>query len=277
MRIKKRAKVDIKSYVLSFVLMLALMGISIFALGKYSMLSNHGIIHTCDRISYYEGVREEMKEQAHYMGLPYGLTKANIKGIFTNKKIRKDMISVLEAQMNGEDRHINTDKIRSKIIANTEKQLQRELTDEESVSLDAYIKSIESMYVRKMVIPGSKYLVNVSNIWTKIIMIGIPACVLISVLCIFFLISMRKYMYHGLRYVVYGVLGAGVTLLTAFSAMISNGFIYKVNISDVYMRKFYTFLLGHEMLMQVFAGIGLLLTGAILIYVIYRQKANMQR
>lgn len=276
MRVKKRTKVDIISYILSFILMIALMGISILSLGKYSMLSNHGIIHTCDRISYYEGISDEMKTQAHYMGIPYGITKSGVKGVFSPKHIRKDMIKVLEAQMNGKEWQINTEKIRNKITANVEKQQKHTISESEQESLNAYIELIEDMYIRKMVIPGAKYLVNASNSWTKIAMVGIPACILIAVLCIFFLISMRRYFYHGLRYVVYGVLGAGVTLLITFSAMISNGFIYKINISDVYMRKFYTFLWGHEMLMQAFAGIGLLLAGMILIYIIYRQKENME-
>lgn len=277
MRIRKRTKVTIISYVLSFILMLALMGISIIALGKYSMLSSHGVIHTCDRISYYEGIRDEMKEQAYYIGIPFGIKKSEVKGVFNTQQIRKDMVDVFEAQMNGKTNQINTDKISEKITYNVEKQIKRKISSEEKVSLQAYISQVEDMYRKKMTIPGSEYIAKVSNLWTNVTTVGIPVCVLIVVLCIFFLISMRTYLHHGLRFVAYGVLGAGVTLLTVFSALISNAFIYKFNISDVYMRKFYTFLLGHEMLMQVFAGIGFLLAGAIIIYVVYRQKSNIER
>ena len=99
--------------------------------------------------------------------------------------------------------------------------------------------------------------------------------VLIAIVCIFYLIASRRYVYHGIRYVAYSVIGAGITLLTVFAAAISDGSIYRFNISDVYMRKFFTYWIGHEMLMQVFAGIGFLIAGALLIYMVIRQKVRV--
>jgi uncharacterized membrane protein YidH (DUF202 family) len=75
-----------------------------------------------------------------------------------------------------------------------------------------------------------------------------------------------------MRYIAYSVLGAGATLLTVFSALISNGFIYKFNISDTYMRRFFTYYIGHEFLMLVFVGIGLIVMGVLLVLIISRKK-----
>lgn len=273
MRQRKR---EISSFIMAFILMLSIMCISLLGFGKYSMFSMHGVIHTCDRIEYYDGLRKEMKQQAYYMGIPYGIKKKYLDGVFTNKQIRSDMYDVLSAQVQGESYTVKTEQIKAKITENVEEKLGK-LTDQENESLQQYMNEVEKMYQEKMIIPGSEYIADMINLNTRIALIGIPVFVLIAIVCIFLMISIRKYWHHGLRYVVYGVLGAGITLLTVFSAFISNGFIYKFNISDPYMRKFYTFFIGHEMLMQVFVGIGLLLAGFIMIYIVFRQKVRAER
>lgn len=271
MRYKKRTKQMIISYILAFVLMLSLMCVSLLSLGKYSMMSVHGVIHTCERIEYFEGISKEIGQEAYYLGIPYGIQKKDLKGVFSKKQIKKDMTDVVTAQIEGEKPIIKTDDIRKAIIGNVEKQ-NGTLNEEQTKSLQKYITEVEKLYQKNMIIPTSSYIAKAINIFTKIAWIGIPLSILVAIMCIFFLVSTRKYAYHGLRFVAYGILGAGITLVTVFAAMISDGFIYRFNISDVYMRKFFTFFMGHEMLMQIFAGIGMLLTGAVVIYMVFRQK-----
>lgn len=288
----RTAKKTVISIILSFILMLCIIAISAMSMGKYSMFSIRGVMHCCDRIEYYESINTEMTTIAGEKGIPYGLkfyeessvetetttteevsdeVEDKYVDIFSNDKIRTDIEGVLTAQVEGEVYEINTDDIRANIIANATVDFG-ELTEAQQKSLDAYINEIEEMYKDKMIIKGSDYFVPLINIFTKIITVGIPVGVFIAILCIFFLISIRSVVYRGLRYVAYSILAAGIVLATVFSASISDGFIYKFNISDVYMRKFYTYWIGHEMLMQVFVGIGCVLAGIILIYIISRQK-----
>ena len=271
MKLKKSTKKSAISYILSFVLMLSLICISLISLGKYSMLSVHGVMHTCDRIDYYKGLNEELINEAYYIGIPYGIDKKCLKDVFSDKKIREDMSLVLTEKIKGKSYNVSTDVIGTKILKNAEKKYGT-LNSDEKESLQKYMIDVEKLYQKKIVIPGTSYIVRSINISSTAAIVGIPIAVFIAILCIFILISMRYYLHHGLRYVIYGILGAGITLLTVFSAIISNGFIYKFNISDVYMRKFFTFYIGHEMLMQIFAGIALLLTGCVMIYVVIRQK-----
>lgn len=269
-KMRKSSK-TVGNLIVSFILMLTLMCISIFAMGKYSMLSVRAVMHSCERIEYYEDINVEMTTLAYEKGIPYGIKKKYVKNAFDDKQIEKDMEQVFLAQVNGEEHLVDTGYIRENI---TEKVLEDygTLTEEQQKSLDAYLVEVSNMYKDKMVIAGSNYFAPLIELWTKIITVGIPVCILLASICIFILLSSRKMIYRGLRYVAYSILAAGVTLTTVFSASISNGFIYKFNISDVYMRKFYTYWIGHEMLMQVFVGIGMLLTGGVLIYIIYRQK-----
>lgn len=272
--ISKRARKDIISYCLAFLLMLSIVSISLIALLKYSMFSMRAVEYTCNRIEYADDIKEEIKTESYRMGIPFGINKKDLKDVFSNQQIRSDMRKVLQAKVEGEGFMINCEDISRKITENVVKS-NGELYAQQKESLDAYISKVVTFYQKKMVIPGIDYIAKGINIFSKIALIGIPVAILLGLLCIFFLISTRKYTYHGLRYVAYGTLGAGITLLSVFAAFISNGFIYKFNISDVYMRKFFTFWIGHEFLVQVFSGIIILLAGAVIIYICVRQKFRM--
>ena len=268
---RRRTRKAIINYVVTFIMMLSIMCISLSALGKYSMLSVYGVMHTCDRIDYYNGVQKEIRETANQMAIPFGIDKKCLKGAFPKKQIQEDMTAVLKAQLNGENFSVDTKHIADKITKNVE-NMYGPLDNGKKQSLNQYI---QKNYQKKMVIPYSDVIVKIIPVSTNVALIGIPVWILIILLVAFYLISSQRHAYKGVRFIVYAVWGAGVTLVTIFAALISNGFIYKFNISDVYMRKFYTYWIGHEMLMQVFAGIGLLFVGAVLIYVVMRQKAKV--
>lgn len=265
----------IARYIITFVLMVCLLGISLLGYGKYSMLSVHGVVNACERVGYFEDICDEMKTEAYYLGIPYGIRKKNLSGVFEKKQVTKDIVTVVASKKEGNNPRIDTYDIRSKIEENVT-AANGELNGNEKESLDAYISQVEQMYQKKILIPGIDSIVKMISVSDKVVIIGIPILLLIAILCMFYLISSRRYAYHGMRYVAYGFLGAGITLVTVFAGFISDKSIYRMNISDVYMRKFYTFWIGHEMLMQVFAGIAFLLAGAVVVYLVIRQKYRMR-
>lgn len=270
-RQSKRTARVIARYIITFVLMLCLMGISLLGYGKYSMLSVHGVVHSCERVEYFEDICKEMKNEAYYLGIPYGISKKELSGVFDKKEVTKDIVNIIVAKKKGDIPRIDSYDVRKKIEENVAAK-NGTLTEEQKKSLNAYITQVERMYQKKIVIPGIDYIVEMIRVTDKVAIIGIPVLLLLAIICIFYLISSRRYVYHGLRYVAYGFLGAGITLVTVFAGLISDKSIYRMNISDVYMRKFFTFWIGHEMLMQVFAGIGFLLAGAVVVYLVIRRK-----
>lgn len=274
-RRNKRTTRIIVRYVITFLLMVCLIGISLLAYGKYSMLSVHGVVNSCERVKYFEDICEEMETEAYRLGIPYGITKKEIKGIFVEKDIRRDVTNTIVTMKNENKPRIDTYDLRKRIEEKIETK-EGKLNEQQKESLNNYIFQVESMYQEKIYIPGIDVIVQLIRITDKIILIAIPLLLLIAIICIFYLISSRRYVYHGLRSIAYSFIGAGVTLVTVFAGLISDRSIYRFNISDVYMRKFFTFWIGHEFLMQVFAGIMLLLMGALFVYLVIRQKSRIR-
>lgn len=274
-RKSKRSTRAVIRYIITFVLMVSLVGISLMSYGKYSMLSVHGVINSCERVKYFKDICNEMETEAYYLGIPFGITKKEIKGVFEEKEVRQDVTNIIVSMKNGNKPRIDTYELRKRM---EEKITAKEgsLNTKQKESLSVYISQVENMYQKKVYIPGTDSIVKMINIADRVVLIGIPLLLFIIIISIFYLISSRRYVHHGLRSVAYSFIGAGITLVTVFAGMISDRSIYRFNISDVYMRKFFTFWIGHEMLMQVFAGIMLLMTGALLIYLVIRQKSRVR-
>lgn len=300
---RRKIKKDIICYFLSFILMLSLIMLSFSALGTYSMFSIHGVTYTADRIDYYDFLKSEMMQQAYDLAIPYGLdeilsikneenaiegeetseikqvTKNNVEiegivfldEIFSVDKIQNDMENLLKAKVDGKTYTIETEEMEKK-LHQLVKTAKKDFSEKEESSLNAYSEQLMEIYKSRMSFPTLSLIVKGINFCAKVIWIIIPVCIFIALICIFIIMSMRTELYRGLRFVAYGVLGAGITLTTVFAAMISDGSIYRLNISNAYMRRFYTFFIGHEMLMQVFFGVLMLLAGAIMVYSIARIK-----
>lgn len=262
-------------YVITFVLMVCLIGISLLAYGKYSMLSVHGVVNSCERVKYFEDICAEMETEAYHLGIPYGITKKDVKGTFLEKDIRRDVTNIIVAMKNENKPRIDTYDLRNRIEEKVEAK-EGALNAQQKESLNAYISQVERMYQKKIYIPGIDFIVKSIRISDKVALIAIPLLLFIAIICMFYLVSSRRYAYHGLRNIAYSFIGAGVTLVTVFAGLISDRSIYRFNISDVYMRKFFTFWIGHEFLMQVFAGIMLLMVGALFVYLVIRQKSRIR-
>lgn len=271
---RKQSTRAIVRYVITFVLMISLIGMSFMTYGKYSMLSVHGVVNSCERVKYFKDICDEMEKEAYYLGIPFGITQKEVKGIFQEKEVRRDVTQIVASMKKGDKPRIDTYDLRKRI---EDRIVAKEnLNTNQKESLNIFISQVENMYQEKVYIPGIDSIVKMIRIADRIVLIGIPLLLFIIIISMFYLISSRRYVHHGLRSVAYSFIGAGITLVTVFAGLISDRSIYRFNISDVYMRKFFTFWIGHEFLMQVFAGIMLLMVGALFVYLVIRQKSRIR-
>lgn len=276
------------------------MSLSLIAFGNYSMFSLHGVENTCNRIEYYSFMKSELMQAAYDLSIPFGLDKVLkddgkvkdnkqkkqkkqsvskdggivfLEEAFSEDKIKKDVMAVTKAQIAGKTFKADVQEIKTKVYEETEKKLGK-VTQKQKQCVDEYSKQLGELYQKKMAIPGIAYIAKGINIVNKARWFVIPISIFLILLSIFLLISMRNTTHRGLRFVSYAFLGAGGTLTTAFAAMISDGAIYKLNISNAFMRRFFTFFMGHAMLIQIFYGIGMLIAGAVLVAVISRMRTR---
>lgn len=271
MRHKHRIRQAIINYILAFILMISVVVIVAGGVAKWSFASKRAIMHAGERTHYYYNLKNEIEQSAINIGKPFGIDKECVVGVFKAKEVENDVSKTLDEKINNEKEIIDVGEIDRRIRANVEKQ-NGGLSADQTNSLNVYIKKVQDMYMKKIHFPTEKVMVEVINKSTTIAWIAIPLAVVIGFLSAFYLIVSRHYAYHGLRFVIYGLLGAGALITVGFSAIVSNGSFYNYNLTDSFMKDFYSYYVGHVMFISVIYGIGVLVLGFIGIFLVYRQK-----
>ncbi len=276
MRHKHRIRQAVINYLLAFILMLSIIVIVVGGVGKWSFASEHAIIHAGDKSHYYYHLKNEIEQNAIDIGKPFGVDKECIKGVFKSEEVKDDVVKTLDEKVSGEKEIIDVGEIDRRIRTNVEKK-EGSLTADQTNSLNVYIKKVQSMYMQKLHFPTEELMATIINKTDSLAWIAIPLAVVIGFFCAFYLIVSRHYAYHGLRFVIYGILGAGALITVGFSAIVSNGSFYSYNLTDSYMKDFYGYYVGHVMLISVIYGIAVLVIGLIGIFLVYRQKYAVRR
>ena len=276
MRHKHRIRQAVINYLLAFILMLSIIVIVVGGVGKWSFASERAIIHAGDKSHYYYHLKNEIEQNAIDIGKPFGVDKECIKGVFKSEEVKDDVVKTLDEKVSGEKEIIDVGEIDRRIRTNVEKK-EGSLTADQTNSLNVYIKKVQSMYMQKLHFPTEELMATIINKTDSLAWIAIPLAIVIGFFCAFYLIVSRHYAYHGLRFVIYGILGAGALITVGFSAIVSNGSFYNYNLTDSYMKDFYGYYVGHVMLISVIYGIAVLVIGLIGIFLVYRQKYAVRR
>ena len=276
MRHKHRIRQAVINYLLAFILMLSIIVIVVGGVGKWSFASERAIIHAGDKSHYYYHLKNEIEQNAIDIGKPFGVDKECIKGVFKSEEVKDDVVKTLDEKVSDEKEIIDVGEIDRRIRTNVEKK-EGSLTADQTNSLNVYIKKVQSMYMQKLHFPTEELMATIINKTDSLAWIAIPLAVVIGFFCAFYLIVSRHYAYHGLRFVIYGILGAGALITVGFSAIVSNGSFYNYNLTDSYMKDFYGYYVGHVMLISVIYGIAVLVIGLIGIFLVYRQKYAIRR
>ncbi|MBP5773537.1 MAG: hypothetical protein J6W35_05650 [Eubacterium sp.] len=276
MRHKHRVRQGIVNYLLSFILMLSVVVIVAGGVGKWSFASRRAVIHAGDRTHYFYHLKNEIEQSAADIGKPFGLDLDVISGVFKTSEVKSDVLKTFDQRLYNKKEIIDIGYIENRIRSNVEKK-EGKLNEKQLASLGAYMRKLQKMYLEELHFPTEKQMVTIITKTDKLAWIAIPLAVLIGFFSAFYLIVSRHYAYHGLRFVVYGLIGAGALITVGFSALVSNGSFYEYNLTDSFMKDYYGYYVGHVMFIEVVYGIGILVLGLIGIFLAYRQKYAVRR
>ena len=276
MRHKHRVRQGIVNYLLSFILMLSVVVIVAGGVGKWSFASRRAVIHAGDRTHYFYHLKNEIEQSAADIGKPFGLDLDVISGVFKTSEVKSDVLKTFDQRLYNKKEIIDIGYIENRIRSNVEKK-EGKLNEKQLASLGAYMRKLQKMYLEELHFPTEKQMVTIITKTDKLAWIAIPLEVLIGFFSAFYLIVSRHYAYHGLRFVVYGLIGAGALITVGFSALVSNGSFYEYNLTDSFMKDYYGYYVGHVMFIEVVYGIGILVLGLIGIFLAYRQKYAVRR
>ncbi len=270
----------ILSCIISFILSILLTMIC-YTLGTYFGLFNKALLlDAMNKSSYYESVNEYTLEQAEDLAIPAGLDSSVFKDVFSLENTYREGKAYLEATLNGTSYVIDTSSIRDSLSSNITSYA--DINDisydaDNSQSIDEFIDRVCELYSANLAVPYLSYYKGLKTSFTKVIIVGVPLLLVLSIFAAFLLTRLDNWLHRALRYIAYSFLGAAVmTAIAPGILLITRRYRY-LNISPAYINKLLSNYLGQSLFIYVYSAFILLAIAMIIIVIIYYMRSKLIR
>jgi len=240
--IKQQHQVII-STIASFLLSLALLGLTILLVIQWSGFSKNAFYKNISVNNYYDFVKIGIFEEAESITIPIGLPVTVLDKVFTSKEISNDVNGYIEASFRGENYFAMTEALENRLEVNVRAYLEEvgiPLDVEVESNLKTYISSISKEYKDQVQMPLLSAFIKARNVYNKIFDLSIVGCVLFALICLSIIRRMHQMAYNGLQSVVFAMNATGLMAGIIPFIMLQSGFIKRIHLSPEYFYNFFT-------------------------------------
>ena len=234
---------EIISTIASFLLSLALLGLTILLVIQWSGFSRNAFYKNMSVNNYYEFVRKDIFEEAKSITIPIGIPVTVLEKVFASKEISKDVNGYIEAGFRDESYSAKTDALANRLEVNARAYLgEVGITPDAEVetNLKTYISSITKEYTDHVQMPLLSAFIKVRNVYDKIFTISIVGCVLFVLICLSILRRLHRFTHNGVRFVIFAMIATGLMTGIVPIIMLESGYIKRIHLSPEYLYDFFT-------------------------------------
>lgn len=231
--------------ILSFLLSISLTLLTLLLVIEWSGLSRSSFSKNMSANKYYDHVKEDIYDEAEAITIPTGLPDEVLTDIITTDKISQDVNGYINASFNEKIYRPDTKDITRKLRRNIETFLQKEgidATKEQNRNINTYIASVEEIYIDTVKVPFLSLFEKARIIYNKIFLIGLAGGLLFSMICIYMIIKLHRWIHKAFRFIVYSTIATGLMTGILPTYIITSGFYKKINLSPEY---FYNFIVDY--------------------------------
>lgn len=231
----------IVSAVLAFVLSILLtLGTCLLA-GYFGFMRPQQMINCLEESGYYTQVLTSFTNSATDEALPFGVPIESVNDIVSEDQIKMDVDGYLLSQMGGDTYKIDTSELESKLVENAKKVFSAEgtsLNEEQLASLEGFSTTIGKIYAENMKFPMAGYVGSIAKTYQKLVIYGLPVCLILALAAVWLLLSMRHWKHRGLRFVVYSTIAATIMTAVAPAGVLVSKMYSRLNIKPQYLYDF---------------------------------------
>lgn len=206
------------SIILSFLLMLSIMATAIIAYAS-KMIERDYILAKFEETDIYSQILEEAKSELKNYIYQSGMDESIIDSVCTKKKVKSDIISIVDSLYDNSEIEINTDEIEVKLNEEIDKIIDsqnRKISVEEQENIESFKKSILEGYKDTVGFYQTKddtiqkYLPKVTENIDKFKTLAIN---ITMVLMLALLVINIKVIFDGLNYIFISYFSSGILLI----------------------------------------------------------------
>lgn len=234
---------SIISFILAFLLSLSLTALTLLLVMEWSGFSRSSFYKNMSANNYYGYVKVDINNEAESTTIPIGLPADVLKNVFTSFKISQDVNGYIDAVFSGKEYTADTTEITKNLNNNIQNYFKKQgikLTQEQENNIQPYTASIEKIYLDTVKMPLLSAFVKARTFYQKIFPIGVTACIIFTLICLFLIIRLHQWLHRALRYITYSTIAAGLMTGILPLLILNSGFYKKVNLSPQYFYNFYT-------------------------------------
>lgn len=257
---KRKLQIIIK-LVFIWLLMIDILSFIWLNIFSRTILNQNYILSQLEKEKYYENVYKQIQSSFEGYIAPSGFDETILNGIYSEEKVKQDIINVVNYIYTGKEYEINTEQMQEKLQINIyESLLNYNVSEEEKKSITQFEKELISEYQKqvshnqyfdKLANYFPKIIENISSIKISMVAIGL------GIIVILVFINKRNFV-KFIKAITISVLGSGLFLLFVKFWIISKIEISNISILSDTFSKVISNILG-EILWQ-WGIIGIILT-----------------
>ena len=198
---KKKAGRFVLSSILAF-LLAVLLTAATWLLAVYIGFFNEGLIlNSLNYKDYYGSIEKVFYEDAEAVSTPMGIPAKVLEGIVDAEKIHDDVVAYVKAGLSGNEYPIETVSIQDSLADNVRiyfAEEDMEMTEEQEATLPAYTEMIAKQYENDIKVPMIASFGRIKPVVEKVVLIGIPACIVLCIILIVILIRLYRWKHRAL-------------------------------------------------------------------------------
>ena len=225
---------SILSFLLSILLTVATVALAIRA----GFINESRILDGLNYKDYYSGVEAQFYQDAKDLSTPMGLPENVLDGIVDSDTIHEDVRGYVSAAFQGKQYTFHTDELEQSLTDHIYRYFQEQgwqLTQEQLTTIPEYTEMISDKYVEDLKVPLVNHFDKINRNYTKIMVLGITGCLILSAVIIFVLIRMYRWKHRAIRFVIYSTLAAAIMTAVPAVVVLVSGFYKRISIEMEYM------------------------------------------
>lgn len=268
------------STIIAFLLAIFLTMASYLGGTYFGLFNKTLILDSMNKTSYYNSIITYTQEKAESLAIPIGIPAEVFNDVFTLDETYAEGNALIKAKLNGANYTPDTTNVKQRIVANINTYLTTQnlsVTSEQKANITTFAQTVADEYSNNLSIPYLQYYVQLRNMVSKLVMIGLPVFLLLSLFAIVLLIKLHTWMHRALRYIAYSTLAASLMTAVLPIYILAKGVYRRINISPEYFYNFVMSYITQSIFTFLYISLLLLAISAAIIVVIYFRRRELTK
>lgn len=263
------------SLIFTFFLAFFMFVIVLLTTTRFTIMSPANFMNKMESVDFYNNTVTELNRAIKQNAAPSGFPLEMFENYVKEEDIREDMITYTKDRIAGKNVEIPTKEFRDRLVSDTDKYIKDnniQMTDATKKGVTSFIDTSVSKYSYLTQFPYIEYYGQVTSLFSKGFLIGLPVMLVVSGILAFLLARLHVSRRKRRRYYAYGFIGAGLLTSALPIYLYVVNFFERINLKPQYLYNLLVSLTKSYLIINIVAGLALIIVGVIITILKVKKK-----